>query len=129
MPRGRSKAYGNRTDLNNPKIAVNAPTGMPYGENKALRDAQKAVPMGNPEMPVPETVSGNIPTSAPVTPIPLTAPTTRPNEDVLTGINQTRSGNQDLQKLKSFQSIFEAEALSDDAPQLFREFVNWLRVQ
>lgn len=127
MPRGR-KAYANRTDLNNPKVAVNAPTGMPYGENKALRDAQKAVPMGNPEM---AQAPASTPTAAPVKPIPLTQFTDRPNENIMTGVTTPvqQPGNQDLQKLKSFQGIFEAEAQSDDAPQTFRDFVEWLRYQ
>ena len=130
MPRGRSKqAYGNRTDLNG-KIPKAAPTGMPYGENKKLMDAQAAVPMANPAMPAPmETPAPPAPSEVRVTPIPLTAPTERPNENILTGLSQSRSQNTDLQKLKSLQPIFEAEALADDAPEMFREFVNWLRVQ
>jgi hypothetical protein len=132
MPRGRSKqAYGNRTDLN-AKIPKAAPTGMPYGENKKLMDAQDAVPMANPTMPPPapmETSAPSAPSEARVTPVPLTAPTERPNEDILTGMSQSRSQNTDLQKLKSLQPMFEAEALADDAPEMFREFVNWLRVQ
>lgn len=127
MPRGRSKqAYGNRTDLNG-KIPKAAPTGMPYGENKKLMDAQAAVPMANPAMPAP--METPAPPEARVTPIPLTAPTERPNENILKGLSQSRSQNTDLQKLKSLQPIFEAEALADDAPEMFREFVNWLRVQ
>jgi hypothetical protein len=133
MPRGRSKqGYGNRTDLN-AKIPKSAPTGMPYGENKKLMDAQSAVPMANPEMataPPMEAAPAQAPAQpAQVSAIPLTAPTQRPNEDILTGISKSRSQNTDLQKLKSMQPIFEAEALSDDAPEMFREFVSWLRVQ
>jgi hypothetical protein len=132
MPRGRSKqAYGNRTDLN-AKIPKAAPTGMPYGENKKLMDAQDAVPMSNPAMPPAapmETSAPPAPMETRVTPVPLTAPTQRPNEDILTGMSQSRSQNTDLQKLKSLQPMFEAEALADDAPEMFREFVNWLRVQ
>jgi hypothetical protein len=105
---------------------------MPYGENKKLMDAQSAVPMANPEMATAPPMEA--PAQAPAQPaqvsaIPLTAPTQRPNEDILTGISQSRSQNTDLQKLKSMQPIFEAEALADDAPEMFREFVNWLRVQ
>ena len=130
MPRGRSKqAYGNRTDLNG-KIPKAAPTGMPYGENKKLMDAQSAVPMGNPEMAAPqETAVAQAPAQPSVTPVPLTAPTQRPNEDILTGLSQSKSQNTDLQKLKSLQPLFEAEALADDAPEMFREFVGWLRLQ
>jgi hypothetical protein len=104
---------------------------MPYGENKKLMDAQSAVPMANPEMAVaPPVEAAQAPAQpASVSPIPLTAPTQRPNENILSGISQSRSQNTDLQKLKSLQPIFEAEALADDAPEMFREFVNWLRIQ
>lgn len=95
-------------------------------------DSQSAVPMGTPEMAVAqpaEAMPAQAPAQPKVTPIPLTAPTQRPNENILAGISQTRSQNTDLQKLKSLQPIFEAEALADDAPEMFREFVSWLRVQ
>lgn len=129
MPRGRSKqAYGNRTDLNG-KIPKAAPTGMPYGENEKLMDSQSAVPMSNPEMATPESMPVPEVTSPKVTPIPLTEPTQRPNEDILTGATTTRQSNQDIQTLKSLQPMFEAEAAQDDAPQIFREFVSWLRTQ
>jgi hypothetical protein len=128
MPRGRSKqAYGNRTDLNG-KIPKAAPTGMPYGENKKLMDAQAAVPMGSPEVAAPP-AKAEIPPMQKVTPIPLTEPTRNPDENILVGATQTRTQDPDLQKLKSLQPIFEAEALSDDAPKIFRDFVSWLRTQ
>lgn len=133
MPRGRSKqAYGNRTDLNG-KIPKAAPTGMPYGENQKLMDAQSAVPMGNPEMetvsPEAQAVGAEIPMAQKVTPVPLTAPTERPSENILTGATTTRQPDSDMQKLKSLQPLFEAEASTDDAPQVFREFVSWLKTQ
>jgi len=131
MPRGRSKqAYGNRTDLNG-KIPKAAPTGMPYGENQKLMDAQSAVPMGSPEMETaaPMATEESIPMAQKVTPVPLTAPTERPNENILTGATTTRQPDSDMQKLKSLQPIFEAEAATDDAPQVFREFVSWLKTQ
>ena len=131
MPRGRSKqGYGNRTDLN-AKIPKSAPTGLPYGENKKLMDAQSAVPMANPEMETvePQAPEESTPMAQKVTPVPLTAPTQRPNENILTGATTTRQPDSDMQKLKSLQPIFEAEAASDDAPQVFREFVSWLKTQ
>jgi len=132
MPRGRSKqAYGNRTDLNG-KIPKAAPTGMPYGENKKLMDAQSAVPMGTPEMetvPMDQAPEESVPMAQKVTPVPLTAPTERPNENILTGATTTRQPDSDMQKLKALQPLFEAEAATDDAPQVFREFVSWLRTQ
>jgi hypothetical protein len=121
MPRGRSKqGYGNRTDL-----AVKVGGEMTYGEKQKLMDGQKDVPMGTPATPTPEATPT---TQAPsVTPVPLTAPTQRPEENILTGVTQTRVQDPDLQKLKSLQPIFEAEALSEDAPETFRQFVSWLR--
>ena len=124
MPRGRSKAYGNRTDLTG-KIPIDAPTNLPYGENKKLRDRQRAVPVANPEVPAPPAQ----PAVPMVQPIPLTAETQRPNENIMTGMNTTRTQDPDLQKLKSLQPIFEAEALSAEAPETFRQFVTWLRSQ
>ncbi len=130
MPRGRSKAYANRTDLTG-KVPVDAPTGMAYGENKKLRDAQKAVPMANPEVPKPVAEPAQ-PQAMPqpmVQPVPLTAETQRPMEDIMTGMNTTRVESPDLQKMKSYLPMFELEALSSDAPETFRQFVSWLRVQ
>lgn len=128
MPRGRSKqGYGNRTDLAN-KVGGE----MAYGEKAKLMAGQKDVPMANAVTSVPETApaqTAQAPTQPQVTPIPLTAPTQRPNENILAGISQSRSQNTDLQKLKSLQPLFEAEALADDAPEMFREFVGWLRLQ
>lgn len=121
MPRGRSKqGYANRTDL-----AAKVGGEMTYGEKQKLIDGQKDVPMATPEAPAPEAIPA---TQAPaVTPVPLTAPTQRPEENILTGVTQTRVQDPDLQKLKSLQPIFEAEALSEDAPETFRQFVSWLR--
>lgn len=132
MPRGRSKqpqAYSNRTDLQG-KVAAAAPKGMPYGENKKLMEAQKAVPVSAPDTPIPPADAG-IPTAqvAPVTPISLDVPSQRPNESILTGLNTTRKSGSDIQALKSFQPLFEAEALSPDAPKMFVEFTKWLRSQ
>lgn len=123
MPRGRSKTgYANRTDL-----AAKVGGEMTYGEKQKLMDGQNAVPMGTPATPDP------MPTSAipqpKVTPVPLTDPTQRPEENVLTGVTQTRVQNPDLEKLKNLQPIFELEALSEDAPDTFRQFVSWLRNQ
>jgi hypothetical protein len=130
MPRGRSKqGYGNRTDLAN-KVGGE----MAYGEKAKLMAGQKDVPMANAATSVPEAapaeaMAAQAPAQPQVTPIPLTAPTQRPNENILAGMSQSRSQNTDLQKLKSMQPLFEAEALADDAPEMFREFVGWLRLQ
>jgi hypothetical protein len=126
MPRGRSKqGYGNRTDLAN-KVGGE----MAYGEKAKLMAGQKAVPMANAATSVPEApAKPEVPPMQKVTPIPLTEPTRNPDENILVGATQTRTQDPDLQKLKSLQPIFEAEALSDDAPKIFRDFVSWLRTQ
>jgi hypothetical protein len=122
MPRGRSKGYPNRTDL-----AAKVGGEMTYGEKQKLMDGQSAVPMGTPAIPEPSPM----PTSPQpkVSTVPLTEPTQRPEENVLTGVTQTRVQNPDLEKLKTLQPIFDLEALSEDAPDTFRQFVSWLRNQ
>jgi hypothetical protein len=55
-PRGGSrtgkvgKAYPNRSDLNGGKMPVTAPQGGQYGSGQASMDAQRAVPMGTPQI-------------------------------------------------------------------------------
>lgn len=123
MPRGRSKqGYGNRTDL-----TAKVGGEMTYGEKQKLMDGQEAVPMGTPAAPEPQ--APQTPAQPMVTPVPLTAPTERPDENILTGAPTMTEPNQDLQKLKALQPLFDAEASMDDAPQVFRDFVNWLRTQ
>jgi len=122
MPRGRSKqGYGNRTDL-----TAKVGGEMTYGEKQKLMDGQDAVPMASAESSVPPPVAPSAPM---VTPVPLTAPTERPNENILTGAPTMTEPNQDIQKLKALQPLFDAEASMDDAPQVFRDFVSWLRTQ
>lgn len=100
---------------------------MPYGENKKLRDAQKDIPVANPETPMPPQVAQ--PMMPLAKPVPLTAETERPSEDIMTGMNTTRVDSPDLQKLKSYLPLFEMENLSTEAPETFRQFVSWLRTQ
>lgn len=133
MPRGRSKGYSNRTDLQAGKpMAVSAPTGMPYGDNKALRDAQRAVPMGSPSAPTPpknapETPSA--PSTGPLTAVPLTAPTQRPNESIMSGLSNPNTAD-DIQTMKNtYLSYFEDALASPSVPQQFANFVSWLRAQ
>lgn len=63
------KAYTNRSDLNVSRQPAQAPTGQPYGANKAAMDAQRTIPL---------------PQQAHV--IPLDAPTQRPDEPVTAGL-------------------------------------------
>lgn len=132
MPRGRSKAYANRTDLTG-KVPVNAPTGMPYGENKKLRDAQKDIPVANPEMAAPPEVQAapsmpQMPSQTAEPVVPLTEPTQFPDESITTGLpvmNQQQL-DPDTTKLKSYLPLFKLEANKPDVPNTFKEFVKWL---
>ncbi len=138
MPRGRSKqAYGNRTDLNG-KIPKAAPTGMPYGENKKLMDAQSAVPMGTPEMAAPaeptmvssmdQQVAPQVATPQPRV-VPLSAPSEFPNEDIPQGLlpPSNQQVDPDITKLKeTYLPLFMQEAGNPNAPVMFRDFVKWL---
>lgn len=126
MPRGRSKGYGNRTDLAN-KVGGE----MAYGEKAKLMASQKAVPMANAEssVPPPAPAESAAPSAPMAKPITLDQPTQMPNENIMTGLDTTRSQNPDIIALKSMQGLFEAEALRDDAPDTFREFTRWLRSQ
>lgn len=74
MPRGGPRSgkpgaqYSNRSDLQNaPRLAPTAEKGQPYGVAGQQLAAQSALPMAPP-------------------PIPLSAPTTRPNEPVQSGL-------------------------------------------
>lgn len=88
------RSYGNRTDLQAPKVPMSAAPGQQYGARKAQMDAQRATPMG----PVPSpaqlnsTPSGGAGGAAiPPAPLPgqvtgLDVPSTRPNEPVTAGL-------------------------------------------
>lgn len=128
MPRGRSKAYANRTDLTG-KVPVDAPTGMPYGENKKLRDRQRAVPVANPEVPKPQAnAMPAIPNPVPAQPVvPLSEPTQFPNEPITTGVKElSQNVDPDISKLKSYLPLFKQEAAAANTPAMFRDFVKWL---
>jgi hypothetical protein len=136
MPRGRSKqAYGNRTDLNG-KIPKTAPTGMPYGENQKLMDAQSAVPMGTPEMAAPVEAPVEAPMKAsmqqaaqsPSRVLPLSAPSEFPEEDISQGLLPPQQQlDPDISKLKNtYLPLFMEEAGKPNAPVMFRDFVKWL---
>lgn len=136
MPRGRSKqAYGNRTDLNG-KIPKSAPTGMPYGENKKLMDAQSAVPMANPEMAAPVEAPVEAPAEAQVQQpapslsrvLPLSAPSEFPEEDISQGLLPAQQQvDPDISRLKTtYLPMFMEEAGKPNAPVMFRDFVKWL---
>jgi hypothetical protein len=91
MPRGRrnrplSGAYPQRTDLAQRRAQpVRAPTGLPYGDRKALEDAQRALPLPDisSEAPAPQT----LPVPPPGVLGPLDRPTERPNEPLTAGLS------------------------------------------
>jgi hypothetical protein len=134
MPRGRSKSgYGNRTDLAN-KVGGE----MAYGEKAKLMAGQKAVPMANAETSVPAPVSTPAPdamaAAAPMAsptapPVPLTAPSDFPNEDIPQGFlpPQQDQLDPDVSRLKNtYLPLFMEEAGNPNAPRMFRDFVKWL---
>lgn len=96
-------AYGNRSDLNSPKLPVQTAPGQEYGAATAQANAQRALPMaGAPTAPgaaSPVMAPGGNPQGAPP-PVsghpaglpspgslqPLDAPTDRPDEHMMTGV-------------------------------------------
>lgn len=102
MPRGGSRqgkpntAYGNRTDLNNPKLPVTAVPGQEYGQATAQKNAQAINPMAAAPLNQPSSQPQGTPdpTQAPpfTGPTPgslpdLFGPTQNPNEHFMTGVN------------------------------------------
>jgi hypothetical protein len=61
--------YSQRTD----KQPIREPGGLPYGDNKALREQQQAAPMAQSNA------------APPPTPIPMNAPSARPGQPVTAG--------------------------------------------
>lgn len=106
MPRGGARqgkpgvAYGNRTDLNNPKIPTIVPKGAQYGQRQALETSQRVLPPapGSPGEAAPIGATGVAPggptgpgagAEAPAGPVQLpafTRPTERPGEPVTHGL-------------------------------------------
>ena len=84
------KAYSNRSDLAaDRKMPVAAPTGMGYGERKALEDAQRAVPVASPGVSPQTPPMAPGPTSSwpiPGSMGPLDRPSERPNEPLTAGL-------------------------------------------
>lgn len=125
MPRGRGKqgkAYSNRTDLNGP-VKMDAPTGQAYGERKAQMDAQRAVPMGTPEVPLPDMTAA--PSARTVT--RLSEPTQRPQEPLMTAPADMQQVDPDVMVLRNeFLPLFRQQAQMPTAPDQFKAFVRWL---
>src|SRR5258708_3747671 len=74
-------AQSRRTDLGKPQ-AVTTPTGLPYGEAGQLAQAQQLMAVPNQQaQPSPGAAQGP---PTPLRPGPLTGPTQRPGEHVMT---------------------------------------------
>ena len=141
MPRGRSKqpqAYANRTDLSG-KVAKSVGGEMPYGEKAKLMEGQSAVPVAaqsvprppetDPAMPMNNSVEGAVPTNAPGV-VPFGEPTQFPDQTLASGIaGGLDSPDPDMLKLKKYLPMFEAYSNMQDSPQMFRQFVGWMREQ
>ncbi len=102
MPRGGPRqgkpgqAYGNRSDLNNPKIPTIVPKGAGYGQRQALETSQRMLPPAagspGPAAPVGAPAAPGGPGAGPEGPAgpvalpPFSRPTERPGEPVTHGL-------------------------------------------
>lgn len=110
-----------------------APTGLPYGDNKALMDAQRAVPMAGTTAPKPAPQNApempSVPSAGPLTAVPFTAPTQRPMEPIMSGVQSSTAPNEVLQLKNNYLSYFENALRGPEIPEQFKSFVLWLRNQ
>jgi len=141
MPRGRSKqpqAYANRTDLSG-KVAAGVGGEMPYGEKAKLMEGQSAVPVSaqdvpkppeqDPTIPMNNSVEGAVPTKAPSV-VQFGEPTQFPDQTLASGVAAgIDAPDPDMLKLKEYLPMFEAYSNMPDSPQMFRQFVSWMREQ
>lgn len=74
-------SYSNRSDLSQP---VQAPTGLPYGQNQALEQAQAAAPLPQAQDPFEGALQAA--QQMEFSPVPLNAPSSRPFEPVTSGL-------------------------------------------
>jgi len=97
--------YQNRSDMPNPQVPIAAAPGQEYGQATAQRNAQKALPMAaapivapgaapSPPAPGSDPQGGPPPVTglpagipAPGSLPPIDAPTDRPNENLMTGVD------------------------------------------
>lgn len=88
-------AYKNRTDLNGPQ-PISAAPGQQYGARKAQMDAQRAVPVGTPEVAPPQFTGRpeGMPGAGSLG--DLFADSTRPDEDVMNGARLGPGGGPEI---------------------------------
>jgi len=135
MPRGRSKqpqAYSNRTDLSG-KVAKSVGGEMPYGEKAKLMEGQSAVPVSAQDVPKPPETDPAMPMSSPAqapSVVPFSEPTQFPDQTLASGVaGGIDAPDPDMLKLKEYLPMFEAYSNMPDSPQMFRQFVSWMREQ
>lgn len=141
------KAYGNRTDLNTAKVLpIRTGPSQQYGQGVALQRAQQAVPMG-----VPATAQQGLPAPAqpgpagppPIPPggvTPLTAPSERPGEHVMTGVSvgpgagpealgplAPAEADPSLARMQAYLPVLELVASQPDSSPELRQFVRRIR--
>jgi hypothetical protein len=110
-------------------------SGGTYGEGKQLMEQQQSAPLAGSPTPVRTEPLSNLPQA-----IPLTEPTTRPDEPVTTGVAMgpgagpealtmpmSQDGDEDKQRLLSYLPALEVAALSPNSSQAFRNYVRVLR--
>lgn len=112
-------------------------SGGAYGEGKQMMEQQAGAAMyqAPSERPARMEPLSNLPQAT-----PLTAPSARPNEDVMTGsvagpgagpealmMPPTQDTDEDRQRLLSYLPAFEAAAASPNSSQAFRNYVRLLR--
>lgn len=102
---------------------VQVPTGLPYGENQQLQQAQQAQPLGQaPPPPSPQDVMSGAMNAAKQMSVPklgaLTRPTERPNEPVNAGLPGSPIQDPMQRQTGNLSSMISAVAQSTDSPAL-----------
>lgn len=134
-------AYGNRRDLNGPKLPTQVGPSAEYGQGERLRRAQQAVPMAPSPAPAAAPppgagAGGGATRIAP--PGDFTRPTERPGEPLTTGIPSgpgagpealaaTNRPDPELEALRQYLPTLELLASQPNASPSARMFVRRLR--
>lgn len=139
------KAYSNRSDLNGVKLPAASAPGQAYGAGKAQEDAQRAVPMGTPEVagqqawtPAQGRPEGM---AAPGSLGDLFAESARPDEPVTNGAAMgpgagpeafgggAARGSEDLVRLQRYLRPLEVMANRPGASSVLRDMVRAIKAQ
>jgi hypothetical protein len=119
------RAYTNRTDLAQNRVAISTPSTGTYGEAADQRRSLQAVPAGVPKLP------------------PLNRPTEFPNEPITAGMSRgpgpgpeslapiasagPTPSQQELERMRGLVPALEVIASLPDTSPIFRAFVRDLR--